>query len=197
MKKNIWLIAAIVLIVTLATLQAVNNTAAQKANTAEDKSLDAEALEKIVNQADSGQGTRSSGVKAPAFTLKSIDNSYVSIGGKSAKPIVLNFWASWCDACSVEALELRKLYEQFKDQIDFYGINVTTEEKPENIKDFIKKNNLQYPILLDEHKHTADLYELHALPTMFLIDKEGYIIDTFHLVDSLELEEKIGRLAKK
>jgi len=197
MKKNIWLIAAIVLIVTLATLQAVNNTAAQKANTAEDKSLDAEALEKIVNQADSGQGTRSSGVKAPAFTLKSIDNSYVSIGGKSAKPIVLNFWASWCDACSVEALELRKLYEQFKDQIDFYGINVTTEEKPENIKDFIKKNNLQYPILLDEHKHTADLYELHALPTMFLIDKEGYIIDTFHVVDSLELEEKIGRLAKK
>ncbi|MFP5111541.1 TlpA family protein disulfide reductase [Bacillaceae bacterium C204] len=197
MKKNIWLIVAIVLIVTLATLQAVNNTAAQKANTVEDKSLDAEALEKIVNQADSGHGTRSSGVKAPAFTLKSIDNSYVSIGGKSAKPIVLNFWASWCDACSVEALELRKLYEQFKDQIDFYGINVTTEEKPENIKDFIKKNNLQYPILLDEHKHTADLYELHALPTMFLIDKEGYIIDTFHMVDSLELEEKIGRLAKK
>ncbi|MGG3470246.1 TlpA disulfide reductase family protein [Neobacillus pocheonensis] len=196
MKKNIWLIAAIILVITFATLQAVN-TAAQRADKGEGKSLDAEALEKIVNHADSGQITRSSGVKAPPFTLKSLDDSYVSIGGKNAKPIVLNFWASWCDACSVEALELRKLYEQYKDRIDFYGINVTTEEKPENINAFITKNNLQYPVLLDEHKHAADLYELHALPTMFLIDKDGYIIDTFHIVDPLELEEKIGRLAKR
>ncbi|MEH7308755.1 TlpA family protein disulfide reductase [Neobacillus drentensis] len=197
MKKNIWLFAAIILIVTFATLQAVNNTAAQKADKGEVKSLDAKALEKIVNQADTGQATRSSGVMAPPFTLKSLDDSYVSIGGKSAKPIVLNFWASWCDACSVEDLEMNKLYAQYKDQINFYGINVTTEEKPENINDFIVKNNLQYPILLDEHKHVADLYELHALPTMFLIDKDGTIIDTFHLVDSLELEEKIDRLAEK
>lgn len=196
MKKNIWLIVAIILVVTFATLQAVNNTAADRADMGEVKSLDAHALEKIVNQADSGKVLRSSGVQAPPFTLKSLDDSYVSIGGKSSKPIVLNFWASWCDACSLEALELRKLYEQYKDQIDFYGINVTTEEKPENINAFITKNNIQYPVLLDEHKHAADLYELHALPTMFLIDKDGYIIDTFHLVDPLELEEKIGRLAE-
>lgn len=197
MKKNIWLIVAILLVVTFATLQAVNNTAADRADMGEVKSLDAHALEKIVNQADSDQARRSTGVKAPLFTLKSLDDSYVSIGGKSAKPIVLNFWASWCDACSVEVIELRKLYDQYKDKIDFYGINVTTEEKPENKKAFIVKNKLEYPILLDEHKHAADLYELHSLPTMFLIDKDGYIIDTFHLVDPLELAEKIGRLAEK
>lgn len=196
MKKNIWLIVAILLVITFATLQAVNNANANKADRGEVKSLDAEALEKIVNQADFGKVRRSTGVKAPKFTLKSLDGSYVSIGGKSAKPIVLNFWASWCDACSVEAMEMRKLYEQYKDQIDFYGINVTSEEKSENIKAFIAKNNLHNPILLDEHKHAADLYELHALPTMFLIDKDGYIIDTFHMVDPLELAEKIGRLAK-
>ncbi|MEH7333909.1 TlpA disulfide reductase family protein [Neobacillus drentensis] len=194
MKKNIWLIAAIIFVITLATLQAVNNTSAQRVNNEEVKSLDSEALEKIVNQADSGQ-LRS--VKAPTFTLKSLDDSYVTVGGKSAKPIVLNFWASWCDACSVEAIELRKLYEQFKNQIDFYGINVTTEEKPENIKAFISKNNLHYPVLLDEHKHVADLYELHALPTMFLIDEDGYIVDTFHMADPLELEEKISSLVEK
>ncbi|WP_408011292.1 TlpA family protein disulfide reductase [Pseudalkalibacillus sp. A8] len=198
MKKNIWLCIAILLIVFFATFQAVNKLAADRADIGEVKSLDAKALERIVSQAHSSEVRKSTGVKAPSFTLKSLDDSsYVSIGGKSTKPIVLNFWASWCDACSVEALELRKLYEKYKNQIDFYGINVTTEEQPENIKAFITKNKLQYPILLDEYKHAADLYELHSLPTMFLIDKEGYIVDTFHLVDPLKLAEKIGSLAEQ
>ncbi|MGE7758523.1 TlpA family protein disulfide reductase [Peribacillus sp. NPDC097895] len=198
MKKNLWLYIALLLVVIFAAFQAVNNMAADKADTGEVKALDAEDLEKIIKKKDSREIGKSTGVKAPPFTLKSLDGSnYVSIGGKSAKPIVLNFWASWCDACSVEALELRKLHEQYKDQIDFYGINVTTEEQPENIKAFVTKNELKYSILLDEHKHAADLYELHSLPTMFLIDKDGYIVDTFHLVDPLELDEKIGRLAKR
>ncbi|MGP4039087.1 TlpA family protein disulfide reductase [Gracilibacillus sp. D59] len=198
MKKNIWLCIAILLVLTFATLQAVNSIVADRVDKGEVKSLDAKGLEKIVNQAGSNQVGKSTGVKAPPFTLKSLnDSAYISIGGKGAKPVVLNFWASWCDACSVEALELRKLYEQYKNQIDFYGINVTTEEQPENIKAFIKKNDIPYPILLDEHKHAADLYELHTLPTMFLIDKEGYIVDTFHLVDPVELGEKIARLAEQ
>lgn len=198
MKKNLWLYIALLLVVIFATFQAVKNIADNKGDSGEVKALDAESLEKIVKQADPGQEQKTTNVKAPPFTLKSLDGSnYVSIGGKNEKPIVLNFWASWCDACSIEALELRKLHEQYKDQIDFYGINVSTEEQPENIKTFVKENELKYSILLDEHKHVADLYELHSLPTMFLIDKDGYVVDTFHLVDRLELAEKIDRLAGK
>jgi len=198
LKKNLLLFMAILLVVTFAIIQSVNKMAADTVNVGEVKSLGAEELEKIVNREGSDQMEKFTGVKAPPFTLKPLnDSSYISIGGKSAKPIVLNFWASWCDACSVEALELAKIYEQYKNQINFYGINVTTEEQPENIRAFIMKNEIKYPILLDEHRHVADLYELHALPTMFLIDKDGYIVDTFHLVDPLELSEKIGRLAEK
>ncbi|WP_057913816.1 TlpA family protein disulfide reductase [Peribacillus muralis] len=199
MKKNLWLYIALLLVVSFATFQAVKNMAATKAaDVGEVHGLDAEGLEKVVKRADSGQERESTNVKAPSFTLKSLDGSeYVSIGGKRKKPVVLNFWASWCDACSLEAVELRKLHEQYKDRIDFYGINVTTEEQPENIKAFVTENELTYPILLDEHKRAADLYELHSLPTMFLIDEEGYVVDTFHMVDQLELAEKIGRLAGK
>ncbi|WP_340372012.1 TlpA disulfide reductase family protein [Peribacillus sp. FSL E2-0218] len=198
MKKNVWLYIALLLVACFAGFQAVNNLTATKAEVGESQGLDAKGLEKIVDRANSGQKRKSTNVKAPSFTLKAWDGSeYVSIGGKGKKPVVLNFWASWCDACSVEAVELKKLHEQYKDQIDFYGINVTTEEQPENIKAFVTENEMKYPILLDEHKHAADLYELHSLPTMFLIDKDGYVVDTFHLVDQLELAEKIERLAGK
>ncbi|NOV01029.1 TlpA family protein disulfide reductase [Paenibacillus planticolens] len=161
----------------------------------EGQKLDVHKLESIVNLASSGDRPGANDVKAPSFTLKSLDGSYYTIGGKREKPVVIHFWASWCEACSVEVVQLRKLYAQYKNQVDFLGINVSTEEKPENIEKFVKQNNLTYPILLDEHKHAADLYELHALPTVFLIDKNGFVVDTFHMVDPLELNEKIGRLA--
>ncbi|UQZ82673.1 Thiol-disulfide oxidoreductase ResA [Paenibacillus konkukensis] len=157
--------------------------------------LDFHKLENIIRLAESKGKPGPDDVKAPAFTLKATNGAYYSIGGKREKPLVIHFWASWCEACSVEVPMIRKLYEQYKNQVDFFGINVFTEEKPENMEKFIQDNRLSYPILLDEHKHAADLYQLHALPTVFLIDKNGFVLDTFHMIDPLELQEKVGRLA--
>lgn len=193
-KPYSWLIVSMVLITCFAFFQAARGMEPAPDGGKAEK-LDVHALEQIVNFANSGDQGASTGVKAPPFTLKSLDGGYYSIGGKRDKPVVLNFWGSWCDACSVEAAVLTKLHAQYKGLIDFYGINVSTEEKPGNIEAFVTQNKLEYPILLDEHKHAADLYELHTLPTMFLIDKDGFIVDTFHLADPLELEQKIEHLA--
>ncbi|OPH58342.1 hypothetical protein BC351_23540 [Paenibacillus ferrarius] len=195
MKKMISLIVGILLLSSLPFYLHVSHKTTDP-SPKEGQRLDVHKLESIVNLASSGDKPGVNDVKAPSFTLKALDGSYHTIGGKRDKPVVIHFWASWCEACSVEVATLRKLYGQYKNQVDFLGINVSTEEKPENIEKFVKQNNLTYPILLDEHKHAADLYQLHALPTVFLIDKDGFVLDTFHMVDPLELEEKIRHLAE-
>ncbi|NQX66527.1 TlpA family protein disulfide reductase [Paenibacillus alba] len=195
MKKMISLIVGILLLSSLPFYLHFSHKTTDP-SPKEGQRLDVHKLESIVNLASSVDKPGVNDVKAPTFTLKALDGSYHTIGGKRDKPVVIHFWASWCEACSVEVATLRKLYGQYKNQVDFLGVNVSTEEKPENIEKFVKQNNLTYPILLDEHKHAADLYQLHALPTVFLIDKDGFVLDTFHMVDPLELEEKIRHLAE-
>jgi thiol-disulfide isomerase/thioredoxin len=196
MKKNYILICGIILLSCLPLYLLFSHKSTDPI-VSEGERLDVHKLESIVNLASSRGKAGPNDVKAPTFTLKTLDGSYSTIGGKRDKPLVVHFWASWCEACSVEVPTLRKLYEQYKNQVDFVGINVATEEKLENIQKFVLTNHIPYPVLLDEHKHAADLYELHALPTVFMIDTNGYIVDTFHMVDPLELEEKVGRLAKR
>ncbi|UJF35811.1 TlpA family protein disulfide reductase [Paenibacillus hexagrammi] len=196
MKSNIALIAAILMVSLLACWKTFSH-AYDDTNRIDGKGLDIHALEQIVSSADNGGKPGAAGVKAPGFTLKTTNGTYYTVGGKRDKPMVLHFWASWCDACSVAESTLTKLYEQYNKQIDFVGVNVTTEEKPGNMESFVMQNHIQYPILLDEHKHAADLYELHALPTFFLIDRGGDIIDTFHMEDPMELMQKVEKLAEQ
>lgn len=196
MKKNYILLCGIILLSCLPMYLFLSHKSTDPIVT-EGQRLDVDKLESIVNLASSGGKPGANDVKAPSFTLKDLNGSFQTIGGKRDKPLVVHFWASWCEACSVEVPTLRRLYEQYKNQVDFVGINVATEEKLENIQKFVLTNHITYPILLDEHKHAADLYELHALPTVFLIDTNGYILDTFHMVDPLELQEKVARLAKR
>lgn len=196
MNKWIGLLIGIIVLSTLPLFFGISHRSSEAVSN-EGQKLDVHKLESIVQLAQSNGKPGPNDVKAPAFTLKATNGAYYSIGGKREKPLVLHFWASWCEACSIEVPMLKKLYDQYKNQVDFMGINVSTEEKPDNIQKFIEQNSISYPVLLDEHKHAADLYELHALPTVFLIDRNGFVLDTFHMVDPMELQEKIARLAQK
>ncbi|MEK8128503.1 TlpA disulfide reductase family protein [Paenibacillus filicis] len=195
MKNRIGLLIGLVVLSALSLFFSISYGSTETSSS-EGQRLDAHKLESIMRLAQAGGNPGPNDVKAPAFTLKATNGAYYSIGGKREKPLVIHFWASWCEACSIEVPMLKKLYEQYQDQIDFMGINVSTEEKLDNIQKFIEKHGISYPVLLDEHKHAADLYELHALPTVFLIDRNGFVLDTFHMIDPLELQEKIGRLAQ-
>ncbi len=165
------------------------------------RKIDAKAMEQILMTAEAPKTAsqrRHSGVQAPSLTLKTLEGETVTIGGSRNRPVLIHFWASWCEACAVEAPTLKRLHEQYKDHVDFYGINVSTEEKnPERISAFMRMNGLAYPTLMDENKRAAYLYELHALPTTFLIDKDGYIADTFHMADPIEFEQKLERLSSE
>lgn len=115
------------------------------------------------------------GYLAPHFSLKALDNQVYKVEGKRGKPVVLNFWASWCGPCRMEAPDLQKLYEKYKDQIDFYGINVTTNDSPEAAAAFVSAYKLTFPIPMDVAGTVSNRYLIQAFPTTYVVDGQGII----------------------
>lgn len=196
MKKTILVISVFLSATVLGLFFILNSD--QTSGNAGDK-LDASALESVlsVNQEAALHRKATSGVKAPAFTLKDLNGTTHTVAGAEDKPIVLQFWASWCEACSVEAPTLKKLHEKYEDKVDFYGVNLSSEEKQASaIETFIEENEWRFTNLLDANKRASYLYELHALPTTFIIDTDGTVLDTFHLIDPMEFESKLEMLTE-
>jgi cytochrome c biogenesis protein CcmG/thiol:disulfide interchange protein DsbE len=115
------------------------------------------------------------GFQAPHFSLTGLNNQTYQFSGSREKALVLNFWASWCGPCRMEAPDLRKLYLKYQNQVDFYAINVTTNDNPEAVKAFVEQFKLPFPVPLDTKGEVADKYRINAFPTTYIIDKQGVI----------------------
>lgn len=131
---------------------------------------------------------------APAFSLKALDGAVYQVGGKREKPLFLNFWASWCNPCEEEAPELSRLYEKYKDKMDLYAVNVTGNDDMAAAKAFAERYKFGFPVLLDERLEAAELYRFQVIPTSFLIDRNGVVVDVINLLEPPELEKKIKKL---
>ncbi|MDP5275288.1 TlpA family protein disulfide reductase [Chengkuizengella axinellae] len=136
------------------------------------------------------------GGEAPSFTLKTLDNSDVyKYDNKLGKPLILNFWASWCGPCKLEAPELVKLYEKYKPDIEIVAINITAEDSLKSAKKFAETYGFQFPVLMDEDAEVTDLYIVQAIPTTYFIDKDGIIVDkVLGSVEPEVLEKKLKSL---
>jgi cytochrome c biogenesis protein CcmG/thiol:disulfide interchange protein DsbE len=115
------------------------------------------------------------GFTAPNFSLASLDNKTYRISGKRDKPVIINFWASWCGPCRQEAPDLKKVYEKYQDQLDFYAVNMTANDDIESAKSFVEEFGFTFPILLDEKGTVSDQYQVISIPTTYFIDRDGII----------------------
>lgn len=143
--------------------------------------------------ADSSVELPKVGYRAPSFTLKSFDGTSYSMPPLDGRPIVLNFWASWCDPCKTEAPELTALYGKYKDQLEIYAVNVTLDDDKQEAKAFAEKYGFQFPVLLDDDSSNmvAPLYQIQPIPTTFFINRKGIIVEKLvGLADPAELEKK-------
>jgi thiol-disulfide isomerase/thioredoxin len=131
---------------------------------------------------------------APPFTLKGLDGVEYTVGGPRAKPVMINFWASWCEPCQQEAPELVNLYNKYKDQFDLYAVNVTQGDKLVNVKKFVKDYEYPFPVLLDPKGEISESYRFLFIPTSFLVDKNGVIREVVNSLPPEELEKKIKKL---
>ncbi|HOV33674.1 MAG TPA: redoxin domain-containing protein [Candidatus Hydrogenedens sp.] len=115
------------------------------------------------------------GQKAPAFTLPSLDGKQVSLEDFRGKQVVvLDFWATWCRYC-IEAMPIiQKVSEELKDKdVVFFAVNLGEDKT--TINSFMKKMNLKLPVLMDETRRTAELYDVKGIPRMVIIDKNGIV----------------------
>lgn len=130
----------------------------------------------------------------PEFTLVDWDGKEYHVGGKREKPLMINFWASWCGPCHEEAPALQQVYEKYSSQFDLYAVNVTKGDRIQSAKQFAKQYGFTFPVLLDKQGKAADDYRLMFVPTSYLINKEGKLVEVLHVLSPEELEKRIQRL---
>ncbi len=112
--------------------------------------------------------------QAPEFTLKNLKGKSFSLLDFKGKPVIVNFWATWCRPCLKEMPELDKLYRAKKDDgLVMLGINL--KESKEVVEDFIQKNGYAFHFLLDEEGKVSESFQVFGLPTTYFIDGSGVV----------------------
>jgi len=139
--------------------------------------------------ADAGLRLLSQTVPSRDFSLPMASGEPQSLSALRGKVVFLNFWATWCGPCRDEMPSMEVLYKRFKDKgLEILAVNCM-EEKGE-ILDFMADYRLTFPALLDGDGRVSNTYGIQAIPTTFLIDRDGRII--LRLVGSINWDtEKI------
>ncbi|MEK3993005.1 MULTISPECIES: redoxin domain-containing protein [Robertmurraya] len=133
----------------------------------------------------------------PSFSLTGLDGKQYSTDEVS-KPLVINFWASWCGPCKVEAPELVKLYQKYNDKVEIFAVNLTEGDSKEAAKKFADSYGFQFPVLLDTDNKVSDMYRVTAIPTTYFVNRDGIIVDQILGFGGVELfEDKFEKLAKE
>lgn len=125
-------------------------------------------------------------MKAPDFELKDLESGErYTLSQFRGKPILLTFWVSWCPDCQRDLPKKVSLFNTMdKDALHVVSINVTGRERaPEAGLHFIKEHPLPFPALADHGRETYDAYKCQSVPSTFLIDKDGEIIESFGDLD--------------
>lgn len=191
MKRNRWVIAALLVLLAIALL----DRGGQEGWFAGFNSGSKESDKEPSLSAMAAEGAPKPGTAAPAFSLPGLDGKTYEVGGKRDKVLLLNFWASWCDPCKEEAPELKALAEKYKDSLDIYAVNVTLYDKLDEAKAFVKEYDYTFPVLLDEKEELYRKFNGIAFPTNVLIDEQGVIREVIvGVIPPEELEAKIKNL---
>src|SRR6266481_1720751 len=112
---------------------------------------------------------------APEFKLSGLDGKPVTLADSRGKVILLNFWATWCGPCRAEIPDLVELQNKYKDRLQILGL-VVDEDDQDAIKDFVEKFGITYPVALATNDIRMQYGGIAALPTSFVLDAEGRIV---------------------
>ncbi|WP_294511121.1 TlpA disulfide reductase family protein [uncultured Intestinimonas sp.] len=131
--------------------------------------------------AQSGQPAQESEppkVEAPDFTVEDADGEEVRLSDYVGKPIVLNFWASWCSPCKSEMPEFNEAWEELDGEVQFLMVNMTdgARETVDTAKEYVEGQGFSFPVFFDTGSEAAMAYGAYSLPTTYFIDAEGYVV---------------------
>ncbi|MED1471183.1 redoxin domain-containing protein [Bacillus salipaludis] len=155
-------IAAVVLItlLTVAIVQAMDKKAEPESKTTQTSASDGLEV----------------GAKAPDFELKTLAGDKIKLSDLRGKKVMLNFWATWCPPCKAEMPAMEKFYKQKDKDLVILAVNIDPQL---DVKGFVNKNKITFPILLDTDDQVNETYQILSIPTTYFINTKGIIENKF------------------
>lgn len=178
MKKNL----AVVIFFVLITLSLTSIQSFAKKNQTSEK----------------GQTIVFSDKKAADFNLKTLDGKTVKLSDYRGKIVIIDFWATWCPPCRKGIPDLISLQEEFQKELVVIGISLDQQNTIKDLNPFIERYKINYPVVLGDEKVVKDYGGINAIPTSFVVDQKGNIVDKHvGLVPKSVYTDKIKSLLKK
>jgi peroxiredoxin len=110
--------------------------------------------------------------EAPDFTLKSKDGSNIRLSEQRGNIVLVNFWASWCGPCRAELPKMEALYQEYQDMgFEILAVNVDDEASKAEV--LLNDIDVSFPVLYDTSAEVSKLYDVSAMPTTVIIDRNG------------------------
>lgn len=117
---------------------------------------------------------------APDFTVLDANGKKIRLSDNFGKPIVINFWATWCPPCKRELPDFDKLCMEYGDKVVFMMVNLTDGRRDtvDGTKSFVSKNGYTFPVYFDTEYNGADAYNVSSIPQTTFIDANGNVYTT-------------------
>jgi thiol-disulfide isomerase/thioredoxin len=112
---------------------------------------------------------------APAFQLNDLDGKPLTLDEAKGKIVIVNFWATWCGPCRAEIPDLIELQNKYKDQLEIIAL-ATDEDDAAEVKKFTQKHGINYRVAMAPDKLRVEFGGIPALPTSFVLDTQGRIV---------------------
>jgi len=150
-----------------------------------------------------GSGARSAeakspliGAKAPSFDLPAqAGGKRASLESVDGKVGIIDFWATWCEPCQKSFPKYQALVAKYESDLGIIGIS--EDDEPDSIRDFAKETGVEFVLAWDRDKRVAERYKPEAMPTGFIVDKQGvvrYMHAGYHEGEEAQIEKQVQAL---
>jgi len=136
------------------------------------------------------------GRQAPSFTLADLDGNVVSLEALRGRPVLINFWATWCRPCVVEHPILQAAAQRWEGRVHFVG--VVYQDDPALIRRFVASRGAWGPSLLDPEGRVAIAYGVYGAPETFILDRDGFVVEkVVSVLDPRSLAARLDALLEQ
>jgi thiol-disulfide isomerase/thioredoxin len=119
------------------------------------------------------------GARAPSVVVKDLDGKSVDLGQYIGhKPVLLEFWATWCEVCRDLMPTVRAAHREFGNQVEFFGVNVTVNQTPERVRKYVAAEQPPFRTLYDEEGVSTRAYQAPTTSYIVIVDRTGKVAYT-------------------
>ena len=170
MKKKITLVGGILALILLLSGASILYNRMSEANLPVENTKPAET--------QASQEDETEPMMAPDFIVLDREGAEVSLSDFIGKPVILNFWASWCGPCKSEMPEFEAAYQKYREEIQFMMVNLTdgSRETVETAAEYIAGEGYTFPVFFDTESDAAISYGATSIPVTYFVDAEGHLV---------------------